>query len=481
MPFYRPKSFATLLLIGFVVALAPLVLALLNAEWALGQLSRQGASAVYRSVGATQGSRILMEKIIALERRARQFEVLGDPNLLEEAALTHAEIQQTLAQLLSLPLEEPQKNKLADLQRGEEELFTALRSSAKGSEEQKAALLRFTPLSELATSIHNESRDLIFREVEAMRLATAAAQKNLLWQGAALVPLTLVVLAFFVPLLSKPVRQIDQAIHRLGAGDFESEVRVQGPADLQFLGARLDWLRNQLADAERTKDKFVAQVSHELKTPLASIREGAELLAEGVAGALTPQQQEISAILCKSSLQLQKLIENLLSFSKSQASISPIYLDELPLAELVEEVLADHQAVLLKKSVRVKRQLEPLVCRGDRERLRTVVDNLVSNAAKYTPQGGLLLVRLKGEADQVVLEVTDTGPGVPVGERTQIFEPFFQGSRSAAGPVKGTGLGLSIAREFVAAHGGTIELVDGERRGARFRVTLPQSVVKGMS
>ncbi len=481
MFFYRPKSFVTLLLIGFAVALAPLVLALLNAEWALGRLSRQGASAVYRSVGATQGSRILLEKIIALERRARQFEVLGDPQLLEEAALTHVEIQQTLAQLLSLPLEEAQKNQLAQLQRGEDELFAALNSSAKGSAEQKAAFLRFTYLSELATSIHNESRDLIFREVEKMRLATAEAQKNLFWQGAGLVPLTLMVLAFFIPLLSKPVRQIDQAIHRLGAGDFEAEVRVQGPADLQFLGARLDWLRTRLADAERTKDKFVAQVSHELKTPLASIREGAELLAEGVAGPLNPQQQEISAILCKSSLQLQKLIENLLSFSKSQTSISPLYLMELQLAELVEEVLADHQAVLLKKSIRVKHQLEPLVCRGDRDRLRTEVDNLISNAAKYTPPGGLLQILLKGELDKVVFEVADTGPGVPAGERIHIFEPFFQGSRPAVGPIKGTGLGLSIAREFVAAHGGTIELLEGGQRGACFRVTLPQLAEKELS
>lgn len=481
MLFYRPKSFVTLLLIGFGVALAPLMLALLNAEWALGRLSRQGASAVYRSVGATQGSRILLEKIIALERRARQYEVLGDPHLLDEAALTHNEIQQTLAQLLSLPLEEGHKNQMAELQKRENEIFAALNNSAKGSAEQKAALVGFTPLNELASSIHNESRDLIFREVETMRQATAQAQKELFWQGAALVPLTLVVLVVFIPLLSKPVRQIDQAIHRLGAGDFEAEVQVSGPADLQFLGARLDWLRSQLAEAERTKDKFVAQVSHELKTPLASIREGAELLADGVAGPLTPQQQEISAILCKSSLQLQKLIENLLSFSKSQSSISPIYLMDLPLAELIQEVLADHQAVLLKKGVRVKLQLQSLVCRGDRERLRTVVDNLISNAAKYTPQGGLLQVRLKQDAGNVVLEVADSGPGVPTGEREQIFAPFFQGSRAAVGPVKGTGLGLSIAREFVAAHGGRIELIEGGLRGARFRVTLPQAPAKELS
>jgi two-component system, NtrC family, sensor histidine kinase GlrK len=481
MAFYRPKSFVTLLFLGFAVGLAPLILALLNAEWALGRLSRQGASAVYRSVGATQGSRILLEKVIALERRARQFEVLGDPHLLEEAALTHEEIQQALAQLLSLPLEEEQKNKMAQLQKGENELFAVLTQSPQGSDEQKGALQRFAALNELATSIHDESRDLIFREVEAMRQATAAAQKTLFWQGAALVPFTLAVLAIFIPLLSKPVRQIDQAIHRLGVGDFEAGIVVQGPADLQFLGERLDWLRTQLAEAERTKDKFVAQVSHELKTPLASIREGAELLAEGVAGPLTDQQQEISAILCKSSVQLQKLIENLLSFSKSQASISPLYLTDLPLADLVEEVLADHQAVLLKKRVRLERQLDPLVCRGDRERLRTVVDNLVSNAAKYTPLGGVLQVKLKATPAGLALEVADSGPGVPEAEREQIFEPFFQGSRPAPGPIKGTGLGLSIAREFVDAHGGTLELVEAGQRGARFRVTLPQASLKDVS
>ncbi len=481
MAFYRPKSFVTLLLIGFTLVLAPLVLALLNAEWALGRLSRQGAGAVYRSVGATQGSRILMEKAIALERRARQYEVLGDPLLLEEAALTHGEIQQTLAQLLSLPLEERQKDQLAQLQREVDELYAALTGSAKGSVGQKEALQRFTRLNELATAIHNESRDLIFREVEAMRQATAEAQKTLFWLGAALIPITLAVLVIFIPLLSKPVRQIDEAIHRLGAGDFETGVEVEGPADLRFLGERLNWLRTQLAEAERTKDKFVAQVSHELKTPLASMREGAELLAEEVAGPLTPQQREISAILCKSSLQLQKLIENLLSFSKSQTSISPLYLTDLPLGELIEDVLQDHQAVLLKKGVRVKRQLEPVVCRGDRERLRTVVDNLLSNAVKYTPTGGVLQVRLKAEPDRILFEVADSGPGVPEGERDQIFEPFFQGSRPAPGPIKGTGLGLSIAREFVEIHGGTINLVEGTQRGARFRVTLPQTAGKDMA
>jgi two-component system sensor histidine kinase GlrK len=276
-----------------------------------------------------------------------------------------------------------------------------------------------------------------------------------------------------IRLLSKPVRQIDKAIHRLGEGDFETQVTVTGPDDLVFLGERLDWLRKQLAEVEKTKAMFVAQVSHELKTPLASIREGAELLADGVVGRLNAQQQEISAILCKSSIHLQKLIENLLGFSKSQASISPLHISDVQMAEVVTSVLADHQAVILKKKLRMDVKLKPVTVHGDYARLRTVVDNLLSNAIRYTPPEGRIELDLGARTGEMVLEVADTGPGVPIADQGKIFEPFYQGSIPAPGPIKGTGLGLSICREFVLAHGGTLHLVDSTTRGARFRFSLP--------
>jgi two-component system sensor histidine kinase GlrK len=170
---------------------------------------------------------------------------------------------------------------------------------------------------------------------------------------------------------------------------------------------------------------------------------------------------------------LQKLIENLLGFSKAQASISPLHLSDVRMAELITAVLADHQAVILKKKLRMEVKLEPVTVHGDQARLRTVVDNLLSNAIKYTPPEGRIDLTLQERPGEMILDVADSGPGVPVAEKGKIFEPFFQGSILAPGPVKGTGLGLSISREFVIAHGGTLKLVDSTARGARFRFTLP--------
>jgi two-component system, NtrC family, sensor histidine kinase GlrK len=355
----------------------------------------------------------------------------------------------------------------------ERTVFTVLSTAPHGSPEQKDALREFAGLNALANEISAESSELIFREADSMHKATAEARRTLLLHAAALIPFTLLVAVAFIRLLSKPVRQIDKAIHRLGEGDFETQVTVTGPDDLVFLGERLDWLRKQLAEVEKTKAMFVAQVSHELKTPLASIREGAELLAEGVVGRLNAQQQEISAILCKSSIHLQKLIENLLGFSKAQASISPLHLSAVRMAEVITSVIADHQAVILKKKLRMEVKLNSVTVQGDHARLRTVVDNLLSNAIKYTPPEGRIDLILRSGPGEMVLEVADTGPGIPVADQGKIFEPFYQGSIHAPGPIKGTGLGLSICREFVNAHGGTLQLVDSKAKGARFRFTMP--------
>jgi two-component system sensor histidine kinase GlrK len=112
---------------------------------------------------------------------------------------------------------------------------------------------------------------------------------------------------------------------------------------------------------------------------------------------------------------------------------------------------------------------------ADRAKLRLILDNLVSNAVKFTPDGGTITVRGRRESDDLVIEVADTGPGVPFAERARIFDAFYQGATPQGGLVRGTGIGLSVVQEFVQAHGGTIELVDGEFAGAHFRVRLPGS------
>ena len=240
-----------------------------------------------------------------------------------------------------------------------------------------------------------------------------------------------------------------------------------------FLGERLNWLRQELADFEKEKSKFTAHVSHELKTPLSSIREGAALLLEGGAGSLNPEQQEIAEILRKNAIQLQKLIENLLGYNMALAKKTVLNRSHWSMNQLVEEMVSDHKPVIIKKGLHMDLRLDPLVVFADRDLMRSVIENLLSNALKHTPEDGTIAITLFRESETLFLAVADSGPGIEPEDAKKIFEPFFQGKAPSISPIKGTGLGLSIAREYVAAHGGKLELVAENKIGAHFRITLP--------
>jgi two-component system sensor histidine kinase GlrK len=266
---------------------------------------------------------------------------------------------------------------------------------------------------------------------------------------------------------------MDKAIRRLGEGDFSEPAHIVGPMDLEQLGERLDWMRKRLLEVEQDKNSFLHHISHELKTPLTAIREGAELLNEEVVGNLNDQQAEIVAILKDNTLRLQKLIENLLDFNVASSRGSQLHVEQVGLGPLIESVLADHKFATLARQIELKTDLQPVEIAGDRAKLKTLIDNLVSNAIKFSPEQGCLRVLLEQQGEQVVIEVADSGPGIPEEERSRVFDAFYQGSSSAIVHARGTGLGLSIAREYARAHLGSIEVTDSDDRGTCLRVVLP--------
>jgi two-component system sensor histidine kinase GlrK len=136
-------------------------------------------------------------------------------------------------------------------------------------------------------------------------------------------------------------------------------------------------------------------------------------------------------------------------------------------------VLEHHRAAILSRNLELRTSLLPVSLEGDTEKLRILFDNLISNAVKYSPDNGLLWILLSRSDENAVIEVADTGPGIPVQERDRVFEAFFQGTPSTSGQVRGTGLGLSIAREYAQAHGGDISVVNSDQVGARLQVCIP--------
>ncbi|TLY91921.1 MAG: sensor histidine kinase [Gammaproteobacteria bacterium] len=401
MRWARPKSLSGLMLVGLALIAVPLLIAILTAVLQIRDLADTGTKIVVQGVAGARASQALFGQIASLERTARLYDVLGDPKLLELYRTQDERLSATREQLHSQATSDARSTleEIGVLQRS---LRNTVMSAPPGSSAAVASDLssRFTQLSALVERVAQQSNAQVDTEVAALEEQTLQARKRLLWQAAPLLPLAVVAVFVLTLGVGRPLRQLDRAISELGQGTFTNTIAVTGPHDLERLGGQLEWLRQRLLELAHERNRFLRHMSHELKTPLANIREGTELLMD---------------------------------------------------------------VTLL----------------ADRGKIRLILENLVSNAVKYSPKGGTIHLRARATGAQLVLDVADNGPGIPPEERGHVFDAFYTGRAAKTTPVKGTGIGLSVVLEFVGAHGGTVQIVDGEFPGAHFRITMPIRVTSG--
>lgn len=472
-----PRSFRRLLAVALLLVALPLVVALIGSALALRGLSEKSVQAVYQTSLATQASRQLAESMLAQERAARQYLVLGDEQLWNSYLEQRRLFAQQATQLARSQLNDVQQQRLAGLVNAEDDLYQRLAerhargTGASDRRWQESLSLRFAGLTEISRQLLEENSLAVEREIDSLRQLADNAEHRLYYLLAALLPLILGLIFGFTRLLTAPVAQIEKAIAGLHAGHFERAIAVDGPHDLKLLGDELDRLRLRLVTLEEQKSRFLRHISHELKTPLTALREGSDLLAEGAVGELTPAQQEVVAILRDNSLRLRALIEDLLDYSAAEFEQSALRRQLFPLRELIECVIDSQRLAAQSRQLAIYVAMDDIALNADRERLRTVIDNLLSNAIKYSPEATTIDITARREGDDVVIEVADQGPGIADSDRPRVFEPFYRGRPPAAGSVKSSGLGLSIAREHVLAHGGSLQLLPGS--GARFAIRLP--------
>lgn len=469
----RPRSVLGLVLVGFTLVALPLTWAVYRGAGYVEQLALQSEGLVLHAVQVTRESKQLLDQLTAMERNARQYEILGEASLAQLYEDKHARFKGALASLRALDSEGHMAERLSRMDREADTLLANIGAYVPGSDDAIHNLDAFVRLREMAQGIATQNVIFIDKQVAALQATAALARRSLFWQSAALVPVTLLLVVLFTILIARPIRQIGRAIHQLGEGSFSKHVSVSGPAELSALGEELEWLRKRLVELEQEKNTFLRQMSHELKTPLASIREGTELLGDGTLGRLGDTQSEVVEILRDSSLELEQRIENLLSFSAWQQSKAKLTLGKFELGSMIDTIIDNHRLEIVTKELRVRKKLQEVRLLADREKLRMAVDNLVSNAVKYSPTGGRIGIRIAKKAELAIVDVMDEGPGIPSGERERIFEPFFQGQPPEGRHVRGTGIGLSVVRECVEAHGGHIGVRDRRSGGSHFRMSLP--------
>jgi two-component system phosphate regulon sensor histidine kinase PhoR len=267
-------------------------------------------------------------------------------------------------------------------------------------------------------------------------------------------------------------REVSQLTARL-ADDVVWEVLVL-PLPAGSRAAAVGVLRDvtRLERTEAMRRTFVADVSHELRTPIASIGAAAETLAEG--GVARAEAAELSALILRQTGRMRELIDDLMDLAQIESGAVVLEHERLPLLALLTEVADDLGASARDQEIEVHVSGDPEVTVfGDRRRIGQIVRNLLDNAIKFSPAGGRVDLEAFDEARQPGFSVTDQGPGIPRAERDKIFQRFYQVDRSRSKTRPGSGLGLSIVKHIVHVHGGSIEVVDGPSRGARFVVRFP--------
>ncbi|MFO6419841.1 ATP-binding protein [Hylemonella sp. W303a] len=538
----RLAAFRHWLLAAFILIALLLGGAAISAVFTLGRLMNEHGEGASRALRLNAATQTLAAHTTAMERAARQSLILND----EPLRLRHAEESRAASDTLALLLNDAaqsrasddetqrratdsafeQLNAAAEQWRAQHDRIRALMAqggSAKDTPAGRAQALRqaltreravaraFRDMDLLTQQLGQRVQQLITKNSEALRERLARSQRNLGGLVSVAVGLTLALAVGLGLWLARPLRQIEKAIVGLGENRLDHPIAIRGPSDVRQLGLQLDWLRLRLMELDADKARFLRHVSHELKTPLAALREGVALLEDGVTGPLNERQQEVARILHQNAQTLQQRIEALLRFNAAafearQLKRRPVDLQALVNAQIEAQRLQWRGRNLAVK-VRVGEPGASLdsprpsastlpnlpalpTLQLDEEKMGIALANLLSNAIRFSPPGGVIEFNLHLQPGWVVLDIGDQGPGVAEADRARIFEPFYRGQRQpelqAPHALHGSGIGLSIVREYIEAHGGRITLLGDDEpdgagapaigappRGAHFRIELP--------
>ncbi len=304
------------------------------------------------------------------------------------------------------------------------------------------------------------------------------ARNTVLPVGAFLLLALIVVCATLVPILRRVTAAVEERNRRLiqQAATLEQSLATAQEARTEAEAARRAMVEQnkRLRELDRLKDEFLSLVSHELRTPLTSIRGYLDLVLDEEAGELNPEQRRFLQAVERNSGRLLRLVGDLLFVAQADAGRLSLEQGKVDLVELAGECVEGAMPAAADKSIDLVLATTPVPAFvGDRGRLAQVLDNLVSNALKFTPEGGSVEVSTKLNGDHVSIEVSDTGIGIPLADQPRLFERFFRSSVANDRAIPGTGLGLAIVKAIVEAHKGQIRIDSKEGRGTTFRIDLP--------
>ncbi len=270
--------------------------------------------------------------------------------------------------------------------------------------------------------------------------------------------------------ITKPLMALVKKTREIPTGIFSCELANSSPPEIRELSEAFRSMCDRLKEVDRIKTDFFAMISHELKTPLTTIREGTNLLLEGVGGSISEKQVKLLAIIATESRRLTGLVNSILDLSKMESGMMMYTFQPGRIAPLIDQALKEIAPYAEAKRIRMEKQelTDQASYRMDTDRILDVLRNLLGNAVKFTPEGGVITVSAAPCEKGVTVSVRDSGPGIPPDRQAIIFERYVSSDQK-----KGTGLGLAIVKHIVAAHGGRVWVESAPGKGSTFTFVLP--------
>jgi two-component system sensor histidine kinase GlrK len=471
-------SINKLTLIGFTFVAMPLVMALLFSANKVSQLAKQSTSAIYHVAQLTQLNSKLDDSIAKIERSASKYVVLKDDELLtlfsRHQKLLKAIIQETLAKQQDKAL----KAQLTSLDIESERIRTLMLSDRVETLSLTQIQAEFKPLHLINNKLEKRSNIVVNQQVSNIRHTTENISQNII-ERLYIIPITLIIAGIFIILITKPLKRLTDKIKLLEQGNFEQEINLHGPAEVREIADALENMRQRLHALELQKSSFIRHISHELKTPLAAIREGTELIYDNSVGPLNEDQQEICDIIRTSVNRLQRLIEDLLDFNIVLDSTSLHGLEKVSLSTLISDACNVRKLDIKSKNLTLKCNNSPYFIYSNSKQLSVILDNILSNAIKYSPVDGNITITYSSSKECITINIIDQGPGIDPSLNEKVFDAFYQGKAPINSQIKSSGLGLTIVKELLLRLNGSIKIIQAKKlsptnkNGTCLSITLP--------
>ena len=462
------RSLRQLVLGSYMVALIPLIALLWQSQQDFDDVSYITTANTQFFVSVASELRDLELIGEDVERLIKQYQVLPNPQLDELADFAIVRFEDKLAFLCSVlvgisecPVMQEHITKLRDYAQFNDQLVV------------NAHLARF-----------NQSIDIVKEQVNGavgVRITEQQShldniQKRQGWSTGALVLLSLALILVAAQLIVKPVRKLQQIIKAIATNSNKLPAKSDSaPRELMAVERDLFWLNGRLQQHEKVRTALLRHASHELKTPLASIKEGCAILENEVVGELSTGQTEVVGLLNASTERLNLLVVKLLDYNALLQQAEPSF-EALDITQLIGDCVQEYRLLLSQNHQHITIDIGANInVVSDAELLRRILDNLVSNAIAYAKTDSAIKVRVSQDPAFVNIDVLNDGKVIPQDIRAEIFEPFRRGKDKRNDKVMGAGLGLSIVADCARLLNGDVSIVDIEEADVCFRVRLPRS------